>query len=249
MIPTTLRRRRDTDSRGGYGSERGYGSTERVNEPQALTPFDEEKAWAQYNDGYGPPEGYGNQGRRPPPPASSTVMSDRTYDDRDRDRDRRYDDRDRRHDDGGRSRYDDRDDRRRVNQRSRYDDDDEDDYYRDRERDRDRRSHDRPPPSIRSEDDYSLRKHRSPTEKKTGKDFLGQSDSERGLGATLLGGAAGAFLGDQADKGILGTVGGAVLGALAAKAGEKQIDKRQQKKEGTGSGRRRDESDYMGSPD
>ncbi|TKA65914.1 hypothetical protein B0A55_10492 [Friedmanniomyces simplex] len=233
-----------TDSRGGYEEDRANERGSVDDNPQAVAPYDEEKAWAQYNDAYGPPgaqQQYDDrQRRRPPPPPSSTAESDRWYDDRER-----------RYDDGGCSRFDDRDDRRR-NRPSRYEDD-YDDYDRERERDRDRRNHDRPPPlRSPSEDDYRLRKHRSPTTtttttNKTGKDFLGQSDSERGLGATLLGGAAGAFLGDQADKGILGTVGGAVLGALAAKAGEKQIDKRQQKKEG--GGKRRLESDYVGSPD
>ncbi|KAK5722203.1 hypothetical protein LTR17_014306 [Elasticomyces elasticus] len=229
-----------TGSRGGYEDERASargGSIDDSN-PQAVAPYEEEKAWANYNEAYGPPgqeQQYDErQQRRPAPPPSSTAGSDK-----------RYNGTHARYDDGGRSRFDDRDDRRRQ-QSSRYDDD-YDDY--DRERERDRR--DRPPPrrSPSEESDRRLRRHRSSPTKtgKTGKDFLGQSDSERGLGATLLGGAAGAFLGDQADKGMLGTVGGAVLGALAAKAGEKQMDKRQQKKEA--GGRRRGDSDYVGSPD
>jgi hypothetical protein len=149
--------------------------------------------------------------------------------------DTRYEDRDRRYDDGGRSRFDDRE-RRRRQSRGGYDYDD--DYIRDR-RDYDRRE----------EEDYKLRKHRS-NGSKSAKDFLGQSDSDRGIGATLLGGAAGAFLGDQAEKGVLGTVGGAVLGALAAKAGEKQWEKRQEKKDGKPAvARRRYDDDYRGSPD
>ncbi|KAK1807649.1 hypothetical protein LTR12_018003 [Friedmanniomyces endolithicus] len=230
------------DSRGGYEEERANerGSTVDDN-PQAIAPYDEEKAWAQYNDAYGPPGGQheydDRQQRRPSPLPSSTVESESRYDSRGNGRD---------YDDGGRSRYDDRDDRRR-NRPSRYEEDEYNDYD-DRDRDRDRQTYDHEPRRAPSDDDYRLRKHRSPTTtNKTGKDFLGQSDSERGLGATLLGGAAGAFLGDQADKGILGTVGGAVLGALAAKAGEKQIEKRQQKKED--SGKRRGDSDYVGSPD
>ncbi|TKA33961.1 hypothetical protein B0A54_14838 [Friedmanniomyces endolithicus] len=232
------------DSRGGYDEERGNERGSIVDDnPQAIAPYDEEKAWAQYNDAYGPPGGpheYDDrQQRRPPPPPSSTVESGSRYGPRGSGRD---------YDDGGRSRYDDRDDRRR-NRPSRYEEDEYDDYDdRDRDRDRDRRTFDHEPRRAPSDDDYRLRKHHSPTTtSKTGKDFLGQSDSERGLGATLLGGAAGAFLGDQADKGILGTVGGAVLGALAAKAGEKQIEKRQQKKEE--GGKRRRDSDYVGSPD
>ncbi|KAK5676327.1 hypothetical protein LTS10_011139 [Elasticomyces elasticus] len=231
-----------TGSRGGYEDERASarGGSVGDSNPQAVAPYEEEKAWANYNEAYGPPgqeQQYDErQRRRPAPPPSSTAGSDAQYNGTHG-----------RYDDGGRSRFDDRDDRRRQ-QSSRYDDD-YDDYDRERERDRDRR--DRPPPrrSPSEESDRRLRRHRSSPTKtgKTGKDFLGQSDSERGLGATLLGGAAGAFLGDQADKGMLGTVGGAVLGALAAKAGEKQMDKRQQKKEA--GGRRRGDSDYVGSPD
>ncbi|KAK5109616.1 hypothetical protein LTR62_006853 [Meristemomyces frigidus] len=187
----------------GY-APRGHANPE--DDPHALAPYDEEKAWAQYTDAYGPPPASDRssvrQARPAPPPMTDSFDS-------------RYDDR--RYDDGGRSRYDDRDHRRQSRG-----------YRDDRDYDYDRRERARPPPS---EDDDRLRKHHSHGSPKSGKDFLGGGDGERGLGATLLGGAAGAFLGDQADKGMLGTVGGAVLGALAAKAGEKQWDKREKKKE------------------
>ena len=50
---------------------------------------------------------------------------------------------------------------------------------------------------------------------------LGQEgDGERGLGATLVGGAGGAFLGHKMEGGKLGTIGGLALGALAANAYE-----------------------------
>jgi hypothetical protein len=39
-------------------------------------------------------------------------------------------------------------------------------------------------------------------------------EGERGLGSTLLGGAAGGFMGKKLGGGILGTAGGAVLGAV-----------------------------------
>ena len=37
------------------------------------------------------------------------------------------------------------------------------------------------------------------------------AEGERGLGKTLLGGTAGAFLGHQAGHGMLGALGGAVV--------------------------------------
>lgn len=39
-------------------------------------------------------------------------------------------------------------------------------------------------------------------------------EGDRGLGSTLLGGAAGGFVGKKLSHGILGTAGGAVLGAV-----------------------------------
>ncbi|KAK4553981.1 hypothetical protein LTR86_008822 [Recurvomyces mirabilis] len=213
---------------GTYEQERGHATQDHAMpaeaEPQALAPYDEEKAWAQYNEAYGPPpseRSYARQARPAPPPATESY--DSRYDDR-RPDERRHDERrydDRRYDDGGRARYDDRDHRRRQSRGY-------DDY------ENDRRDRARPP---RHEED---RKRRSPPSGKSGKDVLGGGDGERGLGATLLGGAAGAYIGDQANKSVLGTVGGAVLGALAAKAGEKQWDKREKKKEARGS---RDEKD------
>ncbi|KAJ5576054.1 hypothetical protein N7535_002980 [Penicillium sp. DV-2018c] len=41
-------------------------------------------------------------------------------------------------------------------------------------------------------------------------------EGERGLGSTLLGGAAGGFVGNKMGHGFLGTAGGAVLGAVGA---------------------------------
>ena len=39
-------------------------------------------------------------------------------------------------------------------------------------------------------------------------------EGDRGLGSTLLGGAAGGFMGNKMSHGLLGTAGGAVLGAV-----------------------------------
>lgn len=47
------------------------------------------------------------------------------------------------------------------------------------------------------------------------------AEGERGLGSTLLGGTAGGFLGHKMAGGALGTVGGAVVGAVGANAANK----------------------------
>lgn len=44
----------------------------------------------------------------------------------------------------------------------------------------------------------------------------GQQEGDRGLGATLLGGAGGAFVGHKTAGGALGTLGGMVMGAIGA---------------------------------
>ena len=44
----------------------------------------------------------------------------------------------------------------------------------------------------------------------------GPADGERGLGSTLIGGAGGAFLGNQLGGGALGTIGGLIAGAVGA---------------------------------
>lgn len=207
-------------------SERGYNgaprdqqrpyapSEPRPNDGNALAPYDEEKAYAEYTEAYGAPysqdAGYGGS-RRP-----------------------REDEPERRRYEEERRRYE--DERRRYEQRE---------YERERERARERRYDERyesrPPyddrdrrPSDRYEDGGRLEKKRSPPERRGGKDVLRQGDGERGIGATILGGAAGAFLGNEFDKGALGTIGGALVGAIGANVVEKQVDKR---KEGN-SGRR-----------
>lgn len=178
------------------GAERSHAQSEaREDDGQALTPYDEEKAYAQYTDRYGPPD-YG--GQRPSAPSSEYDRS--RYDDR------RYDDR---------QRHDERERRRPPPSESDYDYDYEDD----------RRYDSRPP---RAEDDRRRREKRKPSPTKGGgKDIFRQGDGERGLASTILGGAAGAFLGNEVGhKGTLGTLGGALVGAIGANALEKQYDKR-----------------------
>lgn len=53
----------------------------------------------------------------------------------------------------------------------------------------------------------------------------GAGEGERGLGATLIGGAGGGFLGDKLGGGVLGTLGGIVAGAIGANALDNRHDK------------------------
>jgi len=210
-----------------YERDRPYVPLEpRAHDGNALAPYNQEKAYAEYTDAYGAPD-YGSGGG-PSPRGGYYGDHERRYDNP-----RRVNSRDP---------YDEYDDRRRSHHyegrrnntypplsstRSDYYDDD--DYPRQ-------------PPSRKRD---STSKHHS-----SGKDILRGGDGERGLGATLLGGAAGAFLGDQADKGVLGTVGGAVLGAVAAGALDRQVGKREQSKglrkkyDGEPRGDRREHSSY-----
>jgi hypothetical protein len=100
-----------------------------------------------------------------------------------------------------------------------------DDYDRNRRR---RRS------SRRYSDDDSVAEKvmRYPSDpKKGGRDFFGASEGERGLGANLAGLAAGGFLGNKLGRGgAIGTIGGAVVGAIAAQAAERQYAKRKEEK-------------------
>lgn len=112
---------------------------------------------------------------------------------------------------------------RYYDDRDRYDEDSDYDQRRSRRR-RSRRY---------SEDDIREKALRYPTDpKKGGRDFFGGSegDRENGIGPQLLGGAGGAFLGNRFAKGAMGTIGGAVLGAIAAGAVERQYEKRKGEK-------------------
>lgn len=178
-----------------------------------MTPYDEEKAYAQYTDAYGAPV-YGQQ-RPPPPPSTAPGATERSAP-------RRGD-------------WDREEERRRY----------EDNL---------RRHHASPPPSTTAEydsEDYESRylsypptevsrrrsrRRRSP-EKKSRKEEFMSGNGDRGFGATLLGGAAGAFLGDHVGKGkkgnngFINTIGGALVGAIGANALERQVDKREKSKE------------------
>ncbi|KAK4541652.1 hypothetical protein LTR36_007796 [Oleoguttula mirabilis] len=211
--PPRSERGYDYDDAGARPTASYAGSEARDDDGQAIAPYDEEKAYAQYSDAYGPPD-YG--GQRPAPPPS--------------DYDRRHDER--RHDD--RPRRDEQRERRRNSRPPPSDYDYDDDYDR-------RRRNSRPPASHADDDDRKRKDKRTPIER--GKDLLrsaGGGDGERGLGATLLGGAAGAFIGDQVgSKGkgkhgkdsALGTLGGALVGAIGAHAAERQWEKREKSKE------------------
>lgn len=122
---------------------------------------------------------------------------------------------------------------RRRNHDSR-DRDYNDRYYDDRRSeygDRDRRysdSRDRRYNDDRRRHNSQKGRHQSPKRKK---DIFGGKDGERGFGAQVLGGAAGGLLGHEFGGGLLETLGGVVVGAVGAKAVEKQYDKTQQKKD------------------
>ncbi|KAF7189183.1 hypothetical protein HII31_09605 [Pseudocercospora fuligena] len=115
-----------------------------------------------------------------------------------------------------------------------YDDryyDDRDSRYDDREYDRDYDRRRRRRSRRYSDDDLRQKALRYPSDpKKGGRDVFGASDGERGMGAQLLGGAAGALLGHKFADGALGTVGGAVLGAIASGAAERHYEKRKEEK-------------------
>ncbi|KAF2772219.1 hypothetical protein EJ03DRAFT_215606 [Teratosphaeria nubilosa] len=201
-----------------------------ANDGAALEPYDEEKAYAQYTAAYGPPDysQYGQQQYSPaqpraPPSTASIGRYGKGQDDKRRrsyqdDQSPRYDGRDT----GGPRGRDTRSVSRAPTSATA-------DYER-RRREHRRRARDDNYYDYRPRE----RKPTSPTNRngeRGGKDILRGGDGERGIGATLLGGAAGAFLGDQADRGPLGTLGGAVLGAVAAGGIDRMKSKKDQEKQ------------------
>lgn len=110
----------------------------------------------------------------------------------------------------------------------RYDDRYNDDSYYDRERD----SHARRRRRRSAEDSLKNKALGYPADpKKGGRDALGGSEGERGIAAKLIGGAGGALLGQTFGRGhTLETIAGATVGAIAANAIEKQIEKRREEK-------------------
>lgn len=133
-------------------------------------------------------------------PAPPAPEYGRAYDDRRHVPQQRYSEEQgaRRYD--SRSSHDDRD--RNISRYSRHS------TYDDRPRPRDRPSM---PPPLRASTD-----------------IFGQGDGKRGLGAALLGGAAGAILGNEAGRGALGTLGGIAVGAIGANALEKHFEQRKE---------------------
>lgn len=57
-----------------------------------------------------------------------------------------------------------------------------------------------------------------------------QGEGERGLGASVLGGGAGAFLGHKYGHGAMGTIGGLAIGAIAANAFEHHEKKKREER-------------------
>ncbi|KAK5132514.1 hypothetical protein LTR08_008898 [Meristemomyces frigidus] len=261
-FPPPPRSERDYEERSVTAS---YAGSE-ARDGQALAPYDNEKAYAQYSDAYGAPDygrrpqaapsdygrtqgaasEYGGHRRSQAPPPSDYDRGEKRRDD-----DRRYDDRSRR----------DEPRERRRNSRpppSDYSYSDDDTY----DRDYDRRRRDSRPLN----EDGKGKEKKSRLER--GKDiFRSGGEGERGLGATLLGAAGGAFLGDQMSKNgkgkgskgeaALGTLGGALVGAIGANAAERQWEKREKEKEGKEGGkegidrtaRRSHEDEYTGGKD
>ncbi|KAJ6127909.1 hypothetical protein N7471_009126 [Penicillium samsonianum] len=74
--------------------------------------------------------------------------------------------------------------------------------------------------------------------------FGDSAEGERGLGATVLGGAGGAFVGHKvgkkSDHGKLGAVGGALAGAVVANLAENLVKGHRNGHRGSGHDRRRE---------
>lgn len=169
-----------------------------------MAPYDGNKAYAQEQDAWQQDQQQRAYTQNRPPPSAVAAGygrgGRRSEDSYD---DRYYDDD---------SEYDDDDDRRRRTRRS----------YQDRRRIR----------RYSNDDSITEKALRYPSDpKKGGRDFFGASEGERGLGANLAGLAAGGFLGNKFGKGgAISTLGGAVVGAIAAQAAERQYAKRKEEK-------------------
>lgn len=103
-------------------------------------------------------------------------------------------------------------------------------YFEERERQRER-SRERERRRRRDEDSLREKALGRPSDpKKGGRDVFGSSEGERGLAAKLAGGAGGAWIAHEVTDNVLGTLGGLVVGAIAANTLEKQHEKRQNRK-------------------
>ncbi|CZT19763.1 uncharacterized protein RCC_05618 [Ramularia collo-cygni] len=235
--------------RTAYQDDRPYAPADpRPHSFNQVTPYDDraEPEWPEdqrvYTHRVPPPPSDYELGRKPYPPTGGRIPNhrydDRTHNDRrphnDRYSDYSYSD-DRSYDDGP---YDNRpcDDRfydDRYNDRS-YDDRSYDDRsYDDRSYEsRDRERETRPRRERPAEEELKEKALGYPSDpKKGGRDILGGSEGERGMAAKLIGGAGGAFLGQTFGRGhTLETIAGAAVGAIAAAAIEKQIEKRKEEK-------------------
>lgn len=116
----------------------------------------------------------------------------------------------------------------RPNPRYRDDRYDDDRYYDERDRD----DHTRRRRRRSAEEELKEKALGYPSDpKKGGRDALGGSEGERGMAAKLIGGAGGALIGQTFGRGhTLETIAGAAVGAIAASAIEKQIEKRKGEK-------------------
>ncbi|KAK4505971.1 hypothetical protein PRZ48_003936 [Zasmidium cellare] len=184
------------------GPERPYAPNEpHPHEYNEMTPYDDEKAEAEWRRGV---ESAYTYQRPPPPPQDPEYLRRRALEEEARDREI---------------------ERERAFERQRRDD--EDRYYEERDRERER-ERERERRRRREEDSVREKVLRYPSDpKKGGRDVFGGSEGERGLGAKIAGGAGGALLGHELSDNVLGTLGGAVVGAVAANVFEKHHEKRQ----------------------
>ena len=89
--------------------------------------------------------------------------------------------------------------------------------------------HQQPPQQPPQQYPHQQYSNPDPTDPTPGQGGYGQpgnvAEGERGLGATLLGGSGGAFLGHKYGGGGLGTVGGLIAGAVGANLVENFTEK------------------------
>lgn len=201
--------------RDAYDDDRPYAPADpRAHSFNQLTPYIDDKAEAAWSQSWEERQAYTH---RPPPPPSDYDLGRKPRPSAGgRYRDYRYDDRS---DDDGY--HDDRYDEKK---------------YHD---DRNRGSHNRDRRRRSTQEELKEKALGYPSDPKNGgRDSLGGSEGERGIAAKLIGGAGGALLGQTYGRGhTLETIAGAAVGAIAASAIEKQIEKRKEGKVIAKSGR------------
>lgn len=210
--------------RDAYQEDRPYAPADPKAHPfNQMAPYDDPRveeghgySWEEqhaYTYRIPPPPSDYELGRKPYPPVGGRVRDyryDESYDDR---HDNRHDDR---YSDEHNGRYD-----NRYNDR----------FYDDSTSRVDRYGESQPrSPRRRSTEDRPRGKAVGHS-KKRGRDFLGAGEGESGIAAKMIGGAGGALIGQTIGRGhTLETIAGAAVGAIAAKAIEKQIEKRKEDK-------------------